>query len=421
MRALKIVFLNVVVFLVLVEAISAVVLSSRYHTFCYFGLPPVASTGEWIAHADRNRLVKNWNDNHPLLHPLFSAIGVPGKREPDQPYDTARWAKYIQQGNLYQPGPDEAVVGVFGGSVAYDLALYLAEPLSALPAFAGKKITVLMLAGAGYKEPQQLVQLAYALAAGQKFDLVLNVDGYNDVKGGLTNMEKGVSYTVPNCDAQFLFDWILRNDTGSGQDQVRHAQMVLDSWRLHRAAARANETKSAAVRLALETWVERAKKTLRAEQASFLSDFHMKGRLEYFGLPDGPQGDPLSNMPQLAKHWAKSSALMDQLCRRAAIPYMHVLQPNQYYGAKPISDKERATAVTDPSNQNVIPQVYPLLQKELAGLKAQGVAVLDATPVFDHEADTLYYDNCCHMNEKGNRIFARFVVKALGKALAAGK
>lgn len=250
---------------------------------------------------------------------------------------------------------------------------------------------------------------------------MFNVDGYNDVKGGLTNMEKGVAYTVTNCDTQYLFDWILRSDAGSGQDQVRHAQMVLDSWRLHRMAAWANETRSAAVRLVLETLVDRERNALRAEQTSFLSEFQMKGRLEYFGLPDGPPGDPLSNMPQLARHWATSSALMDQLCRRAGVPYLHVLQPNQYYGSKPISDKERKTAVTDPSNQQVIPLVYPMLQKELAGLKAQGVPVLDATPVFDQEPGTLYYDSCCHMNEEGNRIFARFVAQGLGKTLAGKK
>lgn len=59
MRALKIVVLNVVVFLALAEAVSTAVLYARHHKLFHAGLPPVAASGEWIAHADRDHLVKN--------------------------------------------------------------------------------------------------------------------------------------------------------------------------------------------------------------------------------------------------------------------------------------------------------------------------------------------------------------------------
>ena len=47
--------------------------------------------------------------------------------------------------------------------------------------FAGKELVFVNLALGGYKQPQQLMTLAYLLSLGAEFDVILNIDGFNEV------------------------------------------------------------------------------------------------------------------------------------------------------------------------------------------------------------------------------------------------
>ena len=44
-----------------------------------------------------------------------------------------------------------------------------------------KKIEIIRLAMSGYKQPQQLLALNFLLALGAEFDVIVNIDGYNEV------------------------------------------------------------------------------------------------------------------------------------------------------------------------------------------------------------------------------------------------
>ena len=80
----------------------------------------------------------------------------------------------------------ELHVAILGGSVAVGTVngtapnLY-ARLLGRLPQFQGKKINIHNLALGGYHQPQQLMSLAYYYSIGAEFDLVINLDGFNEV------------------------------------------------------------------------------------------------------------------------------------------------------------------------------------------------------------------------------------------------
>jgi hypothetical protein len=85
--------------------------------------------------------------------------------------------------------PNSVVVGIFGGSVAAYFAKgggveAIFEPLKALPAFAGKRLVVLTGAQIGYKQPQSTIALSYLQALGVDFDVVILLDGFNEVMAG---------------------------------------------------------------------------------------------------------------------------------------------------------------------------------------------------------------------------------------------
>ena len=73
------------------------------------------------------------------------------------------------------------MIGVFGGSFTHSVYLSLKDLLSKHAAEFGKKIVVINLGLAGYKQPQQLMTLNYLLALGAEFDIVIALDGFNEV------------------------------------------------------------------------------------------------------------------------------------------------------------------------------------------------------------------------------------------------
>ena len=75
-------------------------------------------------------------------------------------------------------------IAICGGSVAVQLwgkHKDLVKALKQHEAFRDKKIQVVNLALAGYKQPQQLMNLTRFMFLGAEFDIVINLDGFNDL------------------------------------------------------------------------------------------------------------------------------------------------------------------------------------------------------------------------------------------------
>ena len=78
------------------------------------------------------------------------------------------------------------MVGVLGGSFADGTVRggsrqYFDKVISTLPEFENKEVVVYNMAMGAYKQPQQLMQLAYYLSLGAEFDLIINLDGFNEM------------------------------------------------------------------------------------------------------------------------------------------------------------------------------------------------------------------------------------------------
>ena len=86
--------------------------------------------------------------------------------------------------SIYQRAPDRFIVGIAGGSVAWQFSweadALLRERLEAHPALSGRKIQLVRMAMPGYKQPQQLMAYNFLLSLGAEFDLIINIDGYNE-------------------------------------------------------------------------------------------------------------------------------------------------------------------------------------------------------------------------------------------------
>ena len=151
---------------------------------------------------------------------------------------------------------DQFIIGMFGGSVGLWFcqmgAPRLMDELRANPYFKDREIVPLCFAHEGYKQPQQALVLAYFLSIGQAYDLVVNIDGFNDVALAALNNEQGLDISMPSV--QHLDPLIaLVNQSALTPEKLESlAAIFRDRQTLMDLAGRIAANRSAAVNLVLD-------------------------------------------------------------------------------------------------------------------------------------------------------------------------
>jgi hypothetical protein len=353
---------------------------------------------------------------HSVLHPYLGYV-----EDPTVP----NWLTFSEQGFTVvrgqgRPQPaDRFTVAIFGGSVAQHLCLFgnsvLRAELERLPQAQGKPVWIACYALGGYKQPQQALALAYALARGERFDLVLNLDGFNDVALAVAeNLPNGVNPYYPRS-------WQVTAAGAFDLDVLRRAGEV-SFLEGRRAGAVAFLERSALRNSAL------------AHVAWLAFDRHSRDRIERLERLDlvprarrsyqrtGP-AYPSRSRPEvfrdLAAFWARSSRLMSAVCRSWDVPYFHFLQPNQYVeGSKPMGEAERSVAIRKNSRYGRgAKQGYPDLIAAGRELRIEGERFFDLTAVFARVPEPLYVDDCCHLSTAGTERLAREIASRIVDSL----
>ncbi|MBV8201870.1 MAG: hypothetical protein JOZ15_14725 [Acidobacteria bacterium] len=323
-----------------------------------------------------------------------------------------------------EAGKHEVEIGLFGGSVATFLCAQgrdtLLTELAKFPGFKTKKLGLRCFALGGYKQPQQLMALAYLLALGRKLDIVINLDGFNEVALAFgENWPSGVFPFYPR-------GWTTLTEGIPDIDRLRLVGSIVDledrRAGLARTFSRSSLRYSAICNL-LWRALDRRLEARLAETQLMLQRTKPAGRGRFLG--HGPKREYRSEdelFRDLAAEWKRSSFEMAHLCAAAGIRYYHFLQPNQYDpGSKPMGAAERRTAYKeDHPYRKGVEKGYPLLSKAGLELTAGGVQFHDARNVFAGIKEPLYVDQCCHFSQKGNQILGAWmaarIVQDLGSA-----
>jgi hypothetical protein len=83
---------------------------------------------------------------------------------------------------------------------------------------------------------------------------------------------------------------------------------------------------------------------------------------------------------------------------------------NQYLkDSKLLSEQERRIAI-DPLRIEDTNEMMVSLKAAVQDLRHHGVPIFDLTNIFSSTKDTVYKDDCCHLNNLGNQIMADAVV-----------
>jgi hypothetical protein len=346
-----------------------------------------------------------WNDYVEVLHPYFGYVADPQA-------NTAEWA-VSDSGFVFSAGvnpvtkrsPERLVVAVFGGSFANGQYLTLRALLESKSAELNKRVEVLNFSSAGYKQPQHLMVLSHLLAQGAEFDIVITIDGFNDVVlPSVENIPAGVNPFFPR-------GWDRRTAGTISQAEIRRVGFVefrkrqRAEWSRLFLAGRLYVSPTCCLIWKLRDHLL-ARDVSAAEQrgttAAGAKTYTMRG-------PRYSYADEEHLFTDLANFWKNSSIQMDALCTATGARYYHFLQPNQYVpNSKPMDEAESRRAITKghPYEKGVH-LGYPRLVQAGTELTARGVNFSDLTHVFDDVREPVYVDDCCHLNETGYAIIAR--------------
>ncbi len=362
------------------------------------------------------------------LHPFFGFVQKPGP-------DFRPGFKYNNYGFISpynypfeRTNENQFIVGVFGGSVASNYSIYevnnqvLEQIFRQIPQYQNKEIIILSFAVGGYKQPQQLLILNYMLARGQQFDLIINIDGFNEVALSNLNNQRQLDLAMPSPAHVEPLTGLANN---SLSDRALRTLLTIkeDKKQLEESLNRLQDCQLAACHAVMSIYVENFVKNYRENLLRF--ERHRNRPLDddqesiiFFYNQDQVFPDDVF-FEEVADYWVQTSTLMHQVAAANNIPYFHFFQPNQYWQTnRQFSDAERRIALSDASPYEKGVRIgYPLLLERIEQLQANNVNIFNAVNVFDDIPEPVYGDNCCHYNARGEDILSNYIGRSIVQVL----
>ena len=350
------------------------------------------------------------------VHPYIGTVLTPGNNDGQsaakEKYRITEFGFVDDDLPIHHRSPDRVIVGILGGSVARQFSLNatdaLSEELSKSSEFHGRSFKFVRLATNAYKQPQQLMTLTYVLMLGGEFDIVINLDGFNEATlPAADNIPFGIFSAYP-CH------WGAIVSANAIPELMRRGGYISHlRKRQHDEAASASTVPWCYSPTAQLLWGFRDERSSLeiVRQINILKEFRFqKSSYTRSGPPEhfDSQDEMYAHCTDL---WSRSSLLIHQLCEARGIRYFHFLQPNQYLdGSKPMGDVETKRSIQriGPFCQSV-QSCFPLMKAAGTRLVASGVSFTDLTDVFADHPEPIYIDNCCHLEKSGDLILANAI------------
>jgi hypothetical protein len=423
-RILGIVVINVVLFCVLAELLALAVYYVENGAVFYTHRKAYPR----ILESEEGRLTGD------ALHPYFGPTHQPGMPfdipESLKAADDRGEASQRRTNNFGFVSPhdypfvktnaNQYVIGLFGGSVGVWFCQLgvdrLVGQMKHAAFFRDKELVPLCFSHEGYKQPQHMLILGYFLSIGQPFDLVINIDGFNEVALGALNSQHGVDISMPSFQHMTPLINVLDQSTLTPEKLRSLAAIDADRERLKSSVERIQRTRSAAVWFVLDRLHQRTLNDYRVELGRFSNlPSNRPDRSVVRVTPAVKPREGAGLFRDIADNWVRSSVQMNQMLADRGVPYFHFLQPNQYRTTRSFTESEARVALSGESPfKAAVEQGYPLLTGESgADALRRQLRFFDATHAFDGESSPVYMDNCCHYTLTGNHRLADFVAASI--------
>lgn len=264
---------------------------------------------------------------------------------------------------------------------------------------------------AGHKQPQQLMTVSYLSTLGAKFDVIVNLDGFNEIV-----LPYHDNHRRGQVNPFYPRGWNQLMGTLLTQKRKR--------WLGEMVYLRAEKKKI------LDRFLDENKLAMSSLYGIYHTMMLVRLQNRIQGLHDSldeitsKSGDPEKLGPRKftesskqdileasANVWFQASLLMNGISNTVGAEYYHFLQPNQYVkDSKTLSPEELANAYNDRKGYGPIAaDGYTILRQKSAQFFEHGINFIDATKIFKDNADTLYIDTCCHLNRTGYQLLSNFI------------
>ena len=342
-----------------------------------------------------------------VIHPFFGAENGP---------DPGRVRKYFESDS----SEDAFEVLIVGGSVAMlfcrDAGKELEAALSRDPRLAGRTVRILRGAHAAYKQPQQLNKVAYFFAHGFRPEVVVNLDGFNEVANGFRNGKTGTHPLYPTTPVWAGLLWgrtghdmkLLEEKLRLGQlgEQYKSILETAKTWGLLKSAMSGTVVRQRLGSVQSKR-TELQNRLVEAQSPPSDDERRLRNR-ELSG--DEFDRKPKAIMDLAVRAWFECSVSLNALCKARGIHYLHALQPTLWdEGAKPMVGEE--PNLKGPKGwRRGVKFGYPRLRAAAPEIQAAGVSFLDLSMNFAEVEEPLYFDPC-HFEPKGSKLLVEDVAR----------
>jgi hypothetical protein len=325
---------------------------------------------------------------------------------------------FIDLNPLLKRSPGKINICIMGGSFAESLYIEskqeLKESLKKSSYFADKDIKITALAIGGFKQPQQLFALTYLLFLGAQYDIVINLDGFNEIA-------LPFSENIPfQTAAYYPRAWFLYTtkslDIKSTLQMAKIYKLREKKEKLRRFFSTSPMYHSNYLLFLWDILDKRYENKIRLENNTLGELFSKTGHQSFDSNVSLYKNNKNKLFEDLVYYWKSSSIQINYLSKPNKFIYFHFLQPNQYYtGSKILSEAEKIHAYTNEpyKYKEAVLAGYPLLVKEGENLKKENINFYDLTMIFKNDNRTLYIDKCCHLNKLGYNCVSKEIARAI--------
>lgn len=305
---------------------------------------------------------------------------------------------------------------VLGGSVAAgfgkDCNRQLKRGLEDAPQWRGREVRVFNAGRGGFRQPQLLHLFEYLYAIGYRPDIVIEIDGFNEVALGLANARAGVHPVMPS-----ISHWThLASDAPLGPRALDAIAAVRNEQHAAQRVFERAETlglfHSVVGARIVQARLDASYARFAAASEAFAASREVQGQRSYLVGPAFAGGDAAA-LDAAVEIWFQSSVALSAVCKEFGARYLQVLQPTLHdAGSKPLTENERKKGAEPLVWAEGARLGYPKLRARGAELAQHGVEFLDLSQAFAAVTDELYYD-VCHFAPAGNRMLAVPILAAL--------
>jgi len=248
------------------------------------------------------------------------------------------------------------------------------------------------------------------LSLGFKPDVVIDIDGFNEVALGNDNWSEGSHPVYPWASHwQQLVTWGASDrDALDIVAEIRATQHAIDRWCKFFFDCGVDHSCLAG------TLVHRRILALIAEVRNEFGAY--ASRLSSIPNPTKEmrvEGGEQAAVEASVEDWMECSRTMSDICRARGILYLHCLQPTLHdKGSKTPTKTEIEKGGLLDTWRRGVEIGYPLMRKRGAELAKLGVNFIDLSRIFADRTDDIYFD-ACHFAGEGNRIMAEHIAKEL--------